>query len=168
MLIATRTYVNIGNFGIIHSWQKARSFRPSRLISTDSRARIIFSGIQSTGVPHLGNYLGALRQWVALQNDAVKRDGLLYCVVDLHAITVPQDAHELRKWRRETLAVLIAIGLDPDRCTIFYQSTVPEHTELMWILSCMAPMGYLSRMTQWKVGSSLQKHLRSTVISDCS
>ena len=123
----------------------------SRTSSAHGDTNIIFSGIQSTGVPHLGNYLGALSHWVALQNHAAEKDQFLYSVVDLHAITIPQDAHQLRMWRRETLATLLAVGLNPERCTIFYQSAVPEHTEMMWILSCMAPMGYLSRMTQWKV-----------------
>lgn len=88
-------------------------------------AKVIFSGIQPTGVPHLGNYLGALRHWVELQNRAADADRLLYAVVDLHAITAAAaDPSALRKWRREMLAALLAIGLDPDRCTLFYQSAV--------------------------------------------
>ncbi|KAL2037031.1 hypothetical protein N7G274_010316 [Stereocaulon virgatum] len=121
-----------------------------RLQSSYSEGDVIFSGIQPTGVPHLGNYLGALQQWTRMQNDAAPSTKLLYSIVDLHAITLQQDANQLRRWKRETLATLLASGLDPDRCTIFYQSTVPEHTELMWILSCTASVGYLSRMTQWK------------------
>ncbi|KAJ9134444.1 Tryptophanyl-tRNA synthetase [Pleurostoma richardsiae] len=124
---------------------------------TTPRDTVIFSGIQPTGVPHLGNYLGALRQWVRLQDEpeAVVPGGvgakrLLYSIVDLHAITMPQQADKLRQWRREALAALLAIGLDPERSIIFYQSSVPAHSELMWILSCTASMGYLSRMTQWK------------------
>ena len=133
--------------------------------------RVIFSGIQPTGVPHLGNYLGALQQWVQLQKEPPSNTRLFYCVVDLHAITVPQSTQQLRKSRRETLAALLAVGLDPNRCTIFFQSSVgrmlaafqsnivlllsgrqaPAHCELMWILSCTASVGYLSRMTQWKV-----------------
>ena len=120
--------------------------------------KVIFSGIQPTGVPHLGNYLGALSQWVALQEEATAGGGatrLLYSVVDLHAITLPQDAVQLRRWRREMLAALLAVGLDPARSTIFHQSSVPAHAELMWVLSCTASMGYLSRMTQWKSKLSL-------------
>ncbi|KAF2151925.1 tryptophan-tRNA ligase [Myriangium duriaei CBS 260.36] len=112
--------------------------------------KTIFSGIQPTGVPHLGNYLGALQRWVRLQDETDKNTNLLFSVVDLHAITLPQDAGALKKSRRETFATLLAIGLDPNRCSIFFQSMVPHHSELMWILSCNASMGYLSRMTQWK------------------
>ncbi|CEO58489.1 Putative Mitochondrial tryptophanyl-tRNA synthetase [Penicillium brasilianum] len=111
---------------------------------------VIFSGIQPTGVPHLGNYLGALREWVKLQDEAKPGTKLLFSIVDLHALTVPQDAAQLRKWRREAFATLLAVGLDPSRSTVFYQSEVPAHAELMWILSTVASMGYLSRMTQWK------------------
>ena len=85
---------------------------------------VIFSGIQPTGVPHLGNYLGALQQWVKLQNEATPKTQLLFSIVDLHAITMHQDAEQLRKWKRETLATLLAVGLDPERSTIFYQSDV--------------------------------------------
>lgn len=129
---------------------------------------MIFSGIQPTGVPHLGNYLGALSQWVALQEEATAAGSsststttdtaptrLLFSVVDLHAITLPQEASRLRRWRREMLAALLAVGLDPARSTIFHQSSVPAHAELMWVLSCTASMGYLSRMTQWKSKMSL-------------
>ncbi len=106
-----------------------------------------FSGIQPTADSfHLGNYLGAVRQWVALQDthDAV------YCVVDLHAITVPQDPALLRHRTRVAAAQLFAAGLDPDRCTVFVQSHVPEHTELAWVLGCLTGFGEASRMTQFK------------------
>ncbi|KAF4450597.1 tryptophanyl-trna synthetase [Fusarium austroafricanum] len=111
--------------------------------------RIIFSGIQPTGVPHLGNYAGALRQWVQLQHDQPDTK-LIYSIVDLHAITMPQPPEQLKRRKREALAALLAIGIDPERATLFYQSSVPAHSELMWILSCTASVGYLSRMTQWK------------------
>jgi tryptophanyl-tRNA synthetase len=113
--------------------------------------KVIFSGIQPTGVPHLGNYLGALRQWVKLQDDAVPDTTLLFSIVDLHAITIKQDARELARWRKEMLASLLAVGLDPQKSILFTQSSVKQHAELMWILSCSASMGYLGRMTQWKV-----------------
>lgn len=130
--------------------------------------QVIFSGIQPTGVPHLGNYLGALKQWVKLQDTVPSGTKLIYSIVDLHAITVPQDPLRLRRHKREVLATLIAIGINPERSILFYQSSVrwhsfhvrilglcvlqvQAHSELMWILSCTASMGYLSRMTQWKV-----------------
>ncbi|KAF2484776.1 hypothetical protein BDY17DRAFT_248487 [Neohortaea acidophila] len=114
------------------------------------RPQVIFSGIQPTGIPHLGNYLGALQRWVQLQNDASPETTLIYSLVDLHAITVRQDPRQLRQWKKESLAMLLAIGLDPNRSIIFHQSDVPAHAELMWILSCQASTGYLGRMTQWK------------------
>lgn len=86
--------------------------------------QVIFSGIQPTGVPHLGNYLGALQQWVQIQDKAPAATTLIYSIVDLHAITVRQDVRQLRRWKRETLAILLAVGLDPQRSTIFYQSAV--------------------------------------------
>jgi tryptophanyl-tRNA synthetase len=112
---------------------------------------VIFSGIQPTGTPHLGNYLGAMRQWKHLQDMAGPDDKLFYSIVDLHAITMPQDAPIMRQQSSQMLAALLAIGLDPQKSTLFYQSSVPAHSELMWILSCTASMGYLGRMTQWKV-----------------
>jgi tryptophanyl-tRNA synthetase len=106
-----------------------------------------FSGIQPTADSfHLGNYLGAVRQWVALQ----ETHDAFYCVVDLHAITVPQDPASLRQRTRVAAAQLFAAGLDPDRCTVFVQSHVPEHTELAWVLGCLTGFGELSRMTQFK------------------
>src|SRR3974377_532943 len=95
---------------------------------------------------HLGNYLGALRQWVALQDT----HDAFYCVVDLHAITVPQDPALLAQRTRVAAAQLLGAGLDPDRCTLFVQSHVPEHSELAWILGCMTGFGEASRMTQFK------------------
>jgi len=107
----------------------------------------VFSGIQPTADSfHLGNYLGAVRQWVALQES----HDAFYCVVDLHAITVPQDPSGLRQRTRVAAAQLFAAGLDPDRCTVFVQSHVPEHTELTWVLGCQTGFGELSRMTQFK------------------
>ena len=127
--------------------------RAPRCISTEANSqhpKTIFSGIQPTGVPHLGNYLGALQRWVQLQRDTTPDTTLIYSLVDLHAITIRQDPAQLRQWKNESFAMLLAVGLDPRRSIIFYQSAVPAHTELMWILSCQASTGYLSRMTQWK------------------
>jgi len=109
-------------------------------------AKRVLSGIQPTGVIHLGNYLGALRWWVEFQDlyDA------FYCVVDLHALTVPNNPQELTKSTLTTATLLLACGLDPSRCTLFVQSHVPEHAELAWLLECTASMGELARMTQFK------------------
>jgi tryptophanyl-tRNA synthetase len=109
--------------------------------------RRVFSGIQPTADSfHLGNYLGAVRQWVELQET---RDAI-YCVVDLHAITVPYDPDALRRRTRVAAAQLIAAGLDPGRCILFVQSQVPEHAELSWILGCLTGFGEANRMTQFK------------------
>lgn len=94
------------------------------IAASGTSAKVIFSGIQPTGIPHLGNYAGALRQWVNLQHSEPSSTKLIYSIVDLHAITVPQPADELRKWRREALASLLAIGIDPDRSILFHQSSV--------------------------------------------
>ncbi|HEX6236462.1 MAG TPA: tryptophan--tRNA ligase [Acidimicrobiales bacterium] len=106
----------------------------------------VFSGIQPTGDVHLGNYLGAVRRWVREQHV----DDSIYCVVDLHALTVPQDPAELQSKILELTQLLVAVGLDPDVCTLFAQSQVPEHAELGWIMSCTASFGELRRMTQFK------------------
>ena len=106
----------------------------------------VFSGIQPTGDVQLGNLLGALRYWVADQHEADS----FYCVVDLHALTVPQDPEELRARTLEVAQVLLAVGIDPDVATLFIQSHVHEHTELAWILECTAAFGELRRMTQFK------------------
>ena len=108
--------------------------------------RIVFSGIQPTGVPHLGNYIGAIRRWVDQQDE----HEAFFCVVDLHAITLPWDPRDLAQRRVETGALLIACGIDPQRSTLFLQSSVPQHTELAWTLSCVARMGELRRMVQFK------------------
>jgi tryptophanyl-tRNA synthetase len=109
-------------------------------------ARRVFSGIQPTGAPHLGNYLGALRWWVDFQD----RYDAFYCVVDLHALTVPGDPEELSKSTLTMATLLLACGLDPARCTLFVQSHVHYHADLTWLLECTASMGELSRMTQFK------------------
>lgn len=119
--------------------------------------KVVFSGIQPTGVPHLGNYLGALRQWVDIQNTAAPATKLIFSIVDLHAITQWQEPKRLRQCKKEMLAAILAIGIDPGRSIVFEQSRVMHHAELMWILSCGASTGYLSRMTQWKVGAPPDK-----------
>ena len=106
----------------------------------------IFSGIQPSGKLHLGNYLGAVRNWVQLQDEY----DCVYCVVDEHAITVRQDPAELRRKTLELFAQLIACGIDPERSTLFVQSHVPQHAEIAWVLNCYTMFGELSRMTQFK------------------
>jgi tryptophanyl-tRNA synthetase len=106
----------------------------------------IFSGVQPTGNLHLGNYLGAIRNWVALQAEYES----IYCIVDMHAITVPQDPAELRAHTREVTAAYLACGIDPRRSIIFAQSSVAAHAQLAWVLNCVTPLGWLSRMTQFK------------------
>ncbi len=106
----------------------------------------VFSGVQPTGNVHLGNYLGAFRNWVALQDDY----DTIYCIVDLHGMTVPYDPAEYRRARLETAKVLLAIGVDPDRSLFYMQSQVPHHAELAWILGTITPTGVLNRMTQYK------------------
>lgn len=150
----------------------------------------VFSGMQPTGVPHLGNYLGAVRHWVRLQNEinppanitentcaaahsttsptqppyhssahTSPRSRLMFCAVDLHALTSRPQAAELRGNIREMVSAIIASGIDPKRCILYQQSAVPGHTELAWVLSCVTNMGRLNRMTQFKdkAGKSLDK-----------
>ncbi|MEU0113011.1 tryptophan--tRNA ligase [Streptomyces bobili] len=120
----------------------------------------VLSGIQPTaGSFHLGNYLGAVRQWVALQES----HDAFYMVVDLHAITVPQDPKELSANTRLAVAQLLAAGLDPDRCTLFVQSHVPEHAQLAWVMNCLTGFGEASRMTQFKDKSARQGADRASV-----
>ncbi|GKX55525.1 tryptophan--tRNA ligase [Leminorella grimontii] len=107
---------------------------------------IVFSGAQPSGELTIGNYMGALRQWVQMQDEYE----CIYCIVDLHAITVRQDPEKLRKATLDTLALYLACGIDPDKSTIFIQSHVPEHVQLSWVLNCYTYFGELSRMTQFK------------------
>ncbi|KAM0792468.1 hypothetical protein ACM66B_005143 [Microbotryomycetes sp. NB124-2] len=121
------------------------------------RQRVIFSGIQPTGVPHIGNHLGALSQWQKLVQEATQqprdaRDKLFFSVVGLHALTVPQDPAQLQRERHEMFAVLLALGLDDPQAgpVIFHQDQVPEHAELAWYLNCVTSVSRLMRMTSWK------------------
>jgi hypothetical protein len=113
---------------------------------TSAKPRRIFSGMQPSGEAHLGNYLGALRQWVEMQDDYE----CFFCIVDQHAITGDFKPEELPKRVFDLAVSFLAVGLDPERCTIFVQSEVPEHTELAWLLNAVAPIGELERMTQFK------------------
>ena len=119
----------------------------------------IFSGVQPTGNLHLGNYLGAIKNFVELQNE--EDNTCIYCVVDLHAITLKQDPNELKNNIRETAATFISSGLDPSKSILFNQSLVPAHSEGSWILSCIARMGWLNRMTQFKEKAGKDKEKAS-------
>ena len=119
----------------------------------------IFSGVQPTGNLHLGNYLGAIKNFVTLNNDT--ENECIFCVVDLHAITVKQDSKELRNNIRETVATFIASGINPKKSIIFNQSQVSAHAEGAWILSCVARMGWLNRMTQFKEKAGKDKEKAS-------
>jgi tryptophanyl-tRNA synthetase len=119
---------------------------------------VIFSGIQPTGRKHLGNHIGAITQYVAGQE---RGDPAIYCIVDLHAITVEHDPAELRERVHDTTAILMAAGLDPDRCILFRQGDVQEHAELSWLLSSVTPIGELNRMHQFRDKSAHQRRLVS-------
>jgi tryptophanyl-tRNA synthetase len=121
----------------------------------------IFSGIQPTGSKHLGNYIGAIRQYVEGQD---RGDPAIYCIVDLHAISVAYDPAELRERVYDTTAVLVAAGLDPERCVLFRQSDVQEHTELCWLLSSVTAIGELNRMHQFRDKSVSQRELVSAAL----
>src|SRR4051794_24008144 len=122
---------------------------------------IIFSGIQPTGRKHLGNYIGAIRQYIEGQD---RGDPAIFCIVDLHAISVPYDPAELRERVLDTAAILLAAGLDPERCIFFRQSDVREHTELTWLLSAVTSHGDLDRMTQFKEKVGKARELASAAL----
>ncbi|MBI3620243.1 tryptophan--tRNA ligase [Candidatus Roizmanbacteria bacterium] len=121
--------------------------------------KIIFSGIQPSGNLHIGNYIGAIRQWVKLQDQMTDRDGneLIFCIVDLHAITVYQEPKILREKIKEVAALYVACGIDPQKAHIFVQSENPDHSCLAWIFDCIIPLGWMKRMTQFKDKSATQK-----------
>ncbi len=116
------------------------------------KARVL-SGIQPTGSPHIGNYLGALKNWAKIQYDYDS----IYCIVDLHAITVYQQPQELRGKIEELAGMLLAIGIDPQHSSLIVQSSIPQHAELAWMLTCVTPVGWLERMTQYKAKSQNQE-----------
>lgn len=116
---------------------------------------IVFSGIQPTGNIHLGNYLGAVKYWVAGQAEKIN----YFCVVDLHSLTIPQNPDDLRFQTRSLAAMLLACGLDPEKCTLFIQSHVTAHAEAAWLLNCVTPLGWLQRMTQFKDKSAKQESI---------
>jgi tryptophanyl-tRNA synthetase len=120
----------------------------------------IFSGVQPSGNLHIGNYLGALKNWVEIQGNYES----IFGIVDLHAVTVYQDPAELRSKILETAALFLAVGIDPKQSTIMVQSSVPEHAELAWMLTCVTPVGWLERMTQYKVKSQAQETVGDGVL----
>ena len=130
------------------------------MITNKKRTRV-FSGIQPSGRLHIGNYLGAIRRWV--ENQAEKEN--FFCIVDMHAITAAQEPELLRNLSRDVAAVYIASGLNPEFSTIFIQSHVPEHAECCWVLNCITPLGWLERMTQFKIKSE-QRESVSTGLLD--
>src|SRR5689334_16585044 len=120
----------------------------------------VFSGMQPSGNLHIGNYLGALKNWVRIQNDYE----CIFCIVDLHAITVYQEPSELRAKIREIAALYLAAGIDPKSCAIMVQSAVPAHAELAWMLTCVTPVGWLERMTQYKVKASKEESVGDGIL----
>jgi tryptophanyl-tRNA synthetase len=121
----------------------------------------VFSGIQPSGELHIGNYLGAVKNWVQLQD----RYECIYCIVDYHAITGSYEPDDLRRRTRDMAVSLLAAGLDPDKCTLFVQSMVPEHTELAWIFNTVTPLGELERQTQFKDKSSRQESVLAGLLN---
>jgi tryptophanyl-tRNA synthetase len=120
---------------------------------SEETKKIVFSGIQPTGNIHVGNYLGAVKNWVAKQEEKIN----YFCIVDLHSLTVPQDPDNLRFQTRSLAAMLLACGLDPEKSTIFMQSHVQAHAEGCWLLNCVTPLGWLQRMTQYKDKAAKQE-----------
>ena len=129
----------------------------------ESKKKIIFSGVAPSGNIHIGNYLGAIKQWVELQNAGEYQN--IFCVVDEHALTTPQDPAKLRSKILEVFTLYLALGLDPEKSIIFVQSSVSEHSELNWILSTITPVGELERMTQFKDKSQKQKSVLAGLLN---
>jgi tryptophanyl-tRNA synthetase len=121
----------------------------------------VFSGIQPSGNLHIGNYLGAIQQWVAGQGQKTN----FICIVDLHAITVPQNPADLRRQTRELAALLLACGIDPQQSTLFVQSHVRAHAECSWVFSCITPLGWLERMTQYKAKAQKQESVMTGLLT---
>lgn len=128
------------------------------LKALDARG-VVFSMIQPTGSFHLGNYLGANKSWKQIQDKKIPGQKLIFGVADLHAITVPQlDVAKFKKQRLDCVASILSLGIDPEQSTIMYQSMIPEHSQLNWLLGSISSMGYLNRMTQWKSKSKEKNH----------
>src|SRR5260370_34911432 len=125
------------------------------------KARVL-SGIQPTGSPHIGNYLGALKNWAKIQYDYDS----IYCIVDLHAITVYQQPQELRAKIEELAGMLLAIGIDPQHSSLVVQSSIAQHAELAWMLTCVTPVGWLERITQYKAKSQNQETISDGLLQN--
>ncbi len=125
-----------------------------------SERKIVFSGIQPSGNLHIGNYLGAIKRWVEMQDQY----DCIYCIVDMHAITVPHDPKVLHETTLELAALLIACGIDPERCVLFVQSHVSAHAEMTWIFNCITPLGWLERMTQYKEKAARQESVSTGLL----
>jgi tryptophanyl-tRNA synthetase len=148
-------YVHLSNF--FREMDVANSF----LSKEEHPMKTIFSGVQPTGTITLGNYIGAIKQFPALQDD----NNAIYCIVDQHAITVPQDRMELRKNIRSLAAMYIAVGIDPKKSTLFIQSEVPAHAQAGWMLQCVASIGELERMTQFKDKSNGKESVSAALLT---
>ena len=129
-------------------------------VTTPDAKKRVFSGIQPSGDVHLGNYLGAIKGWVDRQEEKEN----YFCIVDLHALTVPQDPEELRRQTRSLAAMLFAAGLDPEKSTLFVQSHVTAHAEACWVLNCITPVGWLERMTQYKDKATTQESVSTGLL----
>ena len=135
--------------------QTTEKTQASAVSTSDRTKKRVFSGVQPTGDVQLGNYLGAFKRWVEGQDEKEN----FFCIVDLHAITVPQDTEELRNQTRSLAAMLFASGIDPNKSTLFIQSHVTAHAEACWILNCVTPIGWLERMTQYKDKAATQERV---------
>ncbi|XP_054420741.1 tryptophan--tRNA ligase, mitochondrial isoform X1 [Pteronotus mesoamericanus] len=139
-------------------WRFIRAFHKGPEAAPGSQkdaVRRVFSGIQPTGIPHLGNYLGAIESWVSLQDEP---GSVLYSIVDLHSLTVPQDPATLRQSILDMTAALLACGINPEKSILFQQSQVAEHTQLSWVLTCMVRLPRLQHLHQWKTKTAGQRH----------
>lgn len=141
-----------GCWGFIRALHKGPEAAPA---PQKDALRRVFSGIQPTGTPHLGNYLGAIESWVGLQKEP---GPVLYSIADLHSITIPQDPAALRQSILDMTAALLACGINPEKSILFQQSQVAEHTQLSWILTCMVRLPRLQHLHQWKAKTADQKH----------
>ncbi|CAH1800174.1 unnamed protein product, partial [Owenia fusiformis] len=135
----------LGNLPCCSRFQLYRSLSVDTPKVTPEFPKVVFSGIQPTGIPHIGNYIGAIKQWVTIEYPTV-----YYSIVDLHSITVSHKPDILRENIRDMVACLLACGLDPDKCVLFQQSSIPQHTELAWILGCLTTLPRLQHLPQWK------------------
>lgn len=133
----------------------------ANVAANPNRPKRVFSGMQPTGEPHLGNYIGAVKRWVQMQGSGSTN---FFCIVDLHSVTIHQDPDELRKRTRSLAAVYLASGIDPDRSTLFIQSHVSAHAEACWLLNCVTPLGWLQKMTQFKDKSAKQESVSTGLL----